>query len=65
MLGKRKQQNVAIIVFHLHLPWWFSGKESVWDLWVGKIPWRRKCQPPPAFLPGGSHGQRILLGNSL
>ena len=34
------------------LPWWLSGKESAcqckrlkrlgFDLWVGKIPWRRK-----------------------
>ena len=26
--------------------------------WVGKIPWRRKWQPPPGFLPGESRGQR-------
>ena len=24
----------------------------------GKIPWRRKWQPTPVFLPGKSHGQR-------
>ena len=34
------------------------------DPWVGKSPWRRKWQPPPAFLPGGSHGQRGLAGYS-
>ena len=28
--------------------------------WVGKIPWRRKWQPTPVFLPGESHGQRSL-----
>ena len=28
--------------------------------WVGKIPWRRKWQPTPVFLPGKSHGQRSL-----
>jgi len=27
---------------------------------VGKIPWRRKWQPTPLFLPGKSHGQRSL-----
>ena len=32
---------------------------------VGKIPWRRKWQPTPEFLPGKSHGQRSLLGYSL
>ena len=30
--------------------------------WVGKIPWRRKWQPTPVFLPGKSHGQRSLAG---
>ena len=36
-----------------------SGKESAcpckghrFDLWVGEIPWRRKWQPTPIFLPG-------------
>ena len=30
--------------------------------WIGKIPWRRKWQPTPIFLPGESHGQRSLVG---
>ena len=34
------------------------------DPWVGKIPWRRAWQSPPAFLPGESHGQRSLAGHS-
>ena len=34
------------------------------DLWVGKIPWRRKWQPAPVFSPGESHGQRSLAGSS-
>ena len=32
--------------------------------WVGKIPWRRKCQPTPVFLPAESHGRRSLVGYS-
>ena len=32
--------------------------------WVGKMPWRRKWQSTPAFLPGKSHGQRSLAGYS-
>ena len=28
--------------------------------WVQKIPWRRKWQPTPVFLPGKSHGQERL-----
>ena len=35
------------------------------DLWVGKIPWRRKWQPTAVFLLGGSHGRRSLAGYSL
>ena len=29
--------------------------------WIGKIPWRRKWQPTPVFLPGKFHGQRNLV----
>ena len=37
---------------------WFAS-------WIGKIPWRRKWQPAPVFLPGGSHMDRgNLTGNS-
>ena len=47
-----------------------SGKESAcrrcqrrgFDPWVGKIPWRRKWQPTPVFLPGRSHSQGNLAG---
>ena len=48
-----------------------DGKESAcivedpdFDPCVGKIPWRREWQPTPVFLPGKSHGQRILVGYS-
>ena len=53
------------------LPQRLSGKESTcqrrrpgFDPWVRKIPWRRKWQPTPVFLPGKSHGQRSLAGYS-
>ena len=52
-------------------PWWFSGKEPTcqcrrgkFDPWVGKIPWKRKWQPTPVFLPGKSYGHRGLMGYS-
>ena len=32
--------------------------------WVTKIPWKRKWQPTPVFLPGRSHGQRSRAGYS-
>ena len=38
-------------------------KRHRFDPWVGKIPWRRKWQPTPVFLPRESHGQRSLEGN--
>ena len=50
---------------------WLNGKESTcqfrrlrFDLWVTKIPWRRKWQPTVGFLPGKSHGQRSLVGHN-
>ena len=54
------------------LPRWLSGKEStcqcrrcrklVSDPWVRKIPWRKKWQPTPVFLP--EKLQRSLVGYS-
>ena len=48
---------------------WLSGKEigrqfkrRRFNPWVAKIPWRRKRQPTPAFLPGKPHGQKSLVG---
>ena len=32
--------------------------------WIGKIPWRRKWQPTPVFLPGKLHGCGNLIGHS-
>ena len=56
------------------LPRWLGGEEPAcqgrrhrrhgFDPWVRKIPWRRKRQPTPVFLPGESHGQRSLVGPS-
>ena len=53
------------------IPRWLSGKESACQCrrhrshpWVGKVPWRRKWQPTPLFLPGKCHGQRSLVGYS-
>ena len=39
-------------------------KRHGFDPWVGKIPWRRKQQPTPVFLPGEPHGQRSLANYS-
>ena len=53
------------------LPCWLSGKEFACQCrrpglnpWIWKIPWRRKWQLTPVFLPGKFHGQRSLVGYS-
>ena len=38
-----------------------THKKPGFDPWVRRIPWRRKWQPTPVFLPGESHGQRSLV----
>ena len=55
----------------LWLSRWLSGKESTCRCrsrrcspWVGKIPWGRKWQPTPMFLPGKSRRQRRMVGYS-
>ena len=39
-------------------------KRFGFDSWVGKIPWNRKRQSTPVFLPGKSHGQKSLASGS-
>ena len=56
------------------LPRWHSSKESAcqfrrcrklrFNPWIGNIPWSRKWQTTPVFLPGKFHGQRSLTGYS-
>ena len=55
----------------LGLSWWLRGYSICprcgrpgFNPWVWKIPWRRKWQPTPVFLPGESHGRRSLVGCS-
>ena len=53
------------------LPWWLRWwrihlqcRRPRFNPLVGKIPWRRKWQPTPVFLPREFHGQRNLVGYS-
>ena len=65
-------RQVTGIYLGLVLSW--TGKESAYQSrrckrcrfnpCVGKIPWRRKWQPLPVFLPGKPHGQGSLVGYS-
>ena len=41
-----------------------NAEEHWFDPWVRKIPWSRKWQPTPVFLPGKSNEQKSLVGNS-
>ena len=61
--------RIDIHIYIYGFPRWLSGKEPTcqcrrhgFNSWAGKIPWRRKWQPTPVFLPGQSHGRRSLLG---
>ena len=72
--------NIHFILLLRGLSLWLSGKVSAckagdvkknnnnrrrgFDPWVRKIPWRRKWQLTPVFLPGESHGQRSMVGYS-
>ena len=58
---------VAVAVYIWGFPGGANGKEPAcqcrtlgFDPWVRRIPWRRKWQPIPVFLPGEFHGQRSL-----
>ena len=71
LLGFWHSMNQPSLWLHKLQDSWHSGKESTclcrrcgFDPWVRKIPWRRKCQPTPVFLPGKCHGQRSLAGYS-
>ena len=55
---------------HLGFPNGTSGKGTASQcrrhkhLWGGRIPWRKKWQSTPVFLPGKSHGLRSQAGYS-
>ena len=48
----------------LWLKIWLQCGRCGFNHWVGKIPWSRKWQPIPLFLPGTFHGQRSLVDYS-
>ena len=72
--GPNMLNKVLSGIMSTGLPRWHSGKESAcqgrrrkthgFNPWVRKIPWRRKWQSAPIFLPGKLHGQRSLEGFS-
>ena len=59
----RQEYWSGLVVKNLHYQC-KRHKRCGFDPQVGKIPWRRKWQPTPVFLPGESHIQRRLVGYS-
>ena len=53
-----------MLCFSWWLRIWLQCRRPGFDIWVGKIPWRREWLPTPVFLPGEVHGQRSLVGYS-
>ena len=73
----KNMQNVCACNKSVGLPKWHYGKGSSCQCRrckrckrcefkprVGNIPWRRKWQSTPVFLPGKFHGQMSLAGYS-
>ena len=66
--------QLPVISYLETIPSGTSGKESTckcrrckrlgFNPWLGKIPWSRKWQPTPVFLPGKCHGQKNVAGYS-
>ena len=62
--SRKQMMDLGITRPRAGLPRRYSGKSACWcrrrcrrrgfDPWAGKIPWRRKWQPTPVFLPGKS-----------
>ena len=50
----KKAFQVVLVV--KKLPAKAGEVRDMFDPWVRKIPWRRKCQTIPVFLHGESHG---------
>ena len=70
-LGPFSPGEIVISYMVVRAPRQSSGTESACefgrrglDPWVKKIPWRRKWQPIPVFLPEKFYGQRSLAGYS-
>ena len=64
LLFTKKEKNVSGVGFGGGEGFGRGSKRQGFDPCVGKIPYSRKWQPPPVFLPGKSHGQRSLVGYS-
>ena len=53
-LGENRYMNLSYQGLVAHIGKEFVCRGLRFDLWMGKIPWRRKCLLTPVFLPGES-----------
>ena len=56
--GEPLEASLVAQLFACHARDHLWCRRSRFHPWFGKIPWSRKWQPTPVFLPGESHGQR-------
>ena len=61
MLGSMENagnsHKITLMELFPYTPGGSDCKESRFDPWVGKIPWRKEWLSTPVFLPGKSHGR--------
>ena len=58
----KKMQQASLVAQMVKNP---PAMQETWFYpWFKKMPWRRKWQPTPIFLPGEFYGQRRLAGYS-
>ena len=62
--GKGTWEASQVVLVVKNLPANAGDMRHGFDLWVGKIRWRRARQPTPLSLPGESHGQKSVTGYS-
>ena len=64
LIFELREEIAVILAFPVvkNLP--ANAGDTGFDPWVEKIPWRRKWQLTPVFLPGKFYGQRSLVTSS-
>ena len=65
MLALCLASQVALVVKNPSANAGDKRHECEFNPWIEQIPWRRKWQPTPVFLPGEFHGLGSLAGYSL
>ena len=65
IIGQKHLMRASLISSEVRNPAAMQEPQEMWVRSLGQeIPWGRAWQPTPVFLPGGSHGQRSIVGCS-